>query len=396
MKAYANQDIRTRLIHGGISTDPLTGAVNVPIYQTSTFAQTIPGDHKGFEYSRTGNPTRKALEALIADLESANYGLAFASGLAAITAVLLLFQSGDKILLSDNVYGGTFRVLDKVFKQFGLSYEMVDTTDLAKVEAAIDSQVKAIYIETPTNPLLGITDIQAMAELAGRYKLISIVDNTFYTPYLQRPLELGADIVLHSATKYLGGHSDLVAGLVAVRDQALADRLYFLQNSTGGVLQPFDSFLLIRGIKTLGVRLDRHVANAEKIAAHLLAHPAVKKVYYPGLENHPGHAINAKQAKNGGAMISFELGEDHDSNEFFRQLKLITLAESLGGVESLVCHPASMTHAAIPRKLREQVGITEGLIRLSVGIENVDDLIADLDHAIGASLGKKGGSHELL
>ncbi len=389
MKEDAKKELGTRLIHGGISTDPLTGAVNVPIYQTSTFAQTVPGDHKGFEYSRTGNPTRKALEALIADLESANYGLAFASGLAAITAVLLLFRSGDKILLSDNVYGGTFRVLDQVFQQFGLSYEMVDTTDPARVEAAIDAQVRAIYIETPTNPLLGITDIQAMAELAGKYQLLTIVDNTFYTPYLQRPLELGADIVLHSATKYLGGHSDLVAGLVAVRDQTLADRLYFLQNSTGGILQPFDSFLLIRGIKTLGVRLDRHVANAEKIAAYLLNHPSVKKVYYPGLETHPGHVTNAKQAKNGGAMISFELGEDHDIHAFFRQLKLITLAESLGGVESLVCHPASMTHAAIPRKLREEVGITEGLIRLSVGIEDVEDLIADLDHAIGASVKQK-------
>lgn len=380
-----NTDISTKLIHGGISTDKYTGAVNVPIYQTSTFAQEVPGVHKGYEYSRTGNPTREALEKLIADLESGTYGLAFASGLAAITAVLFLFERGDKLVISDNVYGGTFRILDKVFKQYGLSYVMVDTTDPAKVEAAIDQDVKAIYIETPTNPLLGITDIKAIADIAKKHGILSIVDNTFYTPYLQRPLEFGIDIVLHSATKYLGGHSDLVAGLVVVNDEKLAERLYFIQNSSGGVLGPFDSFLLIRGIKTLGVRLDRHVENAEKIALYLRENPQVGKIYYPGLKDHPGYEINAKQAKNGGAMISFELTEDHDVNAFFRNLKLITLAESLGGVESLVCHPASMTHAAIPKEIRDEVGITEGLIRLSVGIENVEELIRDLDQAIEQS-----------
>ncbi len=382
MADLKNTDISTKLIHGGISTDKLTGAVNIPIYQTSTFAQEIPGVHKGYEYSRTGNPTREALEKLIADLESGTYGLAFASGLAAITAVLFLFKSGDKLVISDNVYGGTFRVLDKVFRQFGLDYVMVDTTDPVKVEEAIDQNVKAVYIETPTNPLLGITDIKAIADIAKKHGILSIVDNTFYTPYLQRPLEFGIDIVLHSATKYLGGHSDLVAGLAVVKDEKLAERLYFIQNASGGVLGPFDSFLLIRGIKTLGVRLDRHVENAEKIALYLRENPQVSKIYYPGLRDHPGYEINAKQAKNGGAMISFELTESHDIDVFFRSLKLITLAESLGGVESLVCHPASMTHAAIPEEIRDEVGITEGLIRLSVGIENADELIQDLDQAI--------------
>lgn len=380
MSTYS--DISTKLIHGGISKDEYTGAVNIPIYQTSTYAQEIPGVHKGYEYSRTGNPTRQALEQLIAELEGGTYGLAFASGLAAITAVLLLFKTGDKLILSDNVYGGTFRVLDKVLKQFGLEYVQVDTTDLQQIEDAIDESVKAVYIETPTNPLLGITDIEAAAQIARAHGLLTIVDNTFYTPYIQRPLELGADIVLHSATKYLGGHSDLIAGLAVVNDAQLAERLYFIQNSTGGVLQPFDSFLLIRGIKTLGVRLDRHVANAEQAAQFLSKRPDVSRVYYPGLASHPGYEINRKQARNGGAMLSFELTEGHDINRFFRSLKLITLAESLGGVESLVCHPASMTHAAIPKEIRDRVGITDGLIRLSVGIESADDITADLEAAI--------------
>ena len=377
--------INTKLIHGGIYGDALTGSVNVPIYQTSTYEQEVPGVHKGYEYSRTGNPTRAALEALIAELESGTAGFAFASGLAAITAVLSLFRTGDNLVLSDNVYGGTFRVLDKVFKNFGIGFRLVDTTDTKAVEDAIDDTVKAVYIETPTNPLLGITDIKAVAEIAKRKKVLSIVDNTFFTPYLQRPIELGVDIVIHSATKYLGGHSDLVAGLVVVNDDSLAERLAFIQNSTGGVLQPFDSFLLIRGIKTLGVRLDRHVENAEKLADFLVQHPDVKKVYYPGLPAHPGYEVNRRQAKNGGAMISFELTEEHDVQDFFRSLNLISLAESLGGVESLVCHPASMTHAAIPKEIRDEVGITEGLIRLSVGIEDVQELQEDLEKAIEAS-----------
>lgn len=380
-----NTSINTKLIHGGIYGDELTGSVNVPIYQTSTYEQEIPGVHKGYEYSRTGNPTRAALEALIAELESGTAGFAFASGLAAITAVLSLFRTGDNLVLSDNVYGGTFRVLDKVFKNFGIGFRLVDTTDINAVENAIDDTVKAVYIETPTNPLLGITDIKAVTDIAKKKNILSIVDNTFYTPYLQRPIELGVDIVIHSATKYLGGHSDLVAGLVVVNDDTLAERLAFIQNSTGGVLQPFDSFLLIRGIKTLGVRLDRHVENAEKLADFLVQHPDVKKVYYPGLTTHPGYEVNQKQAKNGGAMISFELTEGHDINRFFQSLDIISLAESLGGVESLVCHPASMTHAAIPKEIRDEVGITDELIRLSVGIEEKKELQADLEKAIEAS-----------
>lgn len=377
--------IATKLIHGGIYGDEKTGSVNVPIYQTSTYEQEIPGVHKGYEYSRTGNPTREALEKLIADLEGGTAGFAFASGLAAITAVLSLFRSGDKLVISDNVYGGTFRVLDKVFRNFGIDFEMVDTTDTKAVEKAIDESVKAVYIETPTNPLLGITDIKAVADIAKKKGVLSIVDNTFYTPYLQRPIELGTDIVIHSATKYLGGHSDLIAGLVVVNNEELAEKLAFIQNSTGGVLQPFDSFLLIRGIKTLGVRLDRHVENAEKLAEFLKNHPDVKKIYYPGLKEHPGYPVNERQAKNGGAMISFELKADHDINTFFRKLDIIALAESLGGVESLVCHPASMTHAAIPKEIRDKVGITEGLIRLSVGIEDAEELQKDLEQAIVAS-----------
>lgn len=380
-----NANINTKLIHGGIYGDELTGAVNVPIYQTSTYEQEVPGVHKGYEYSRTGNPTRAALEALIAELESGTAGFAFASGLAAITAVFSLFHTGDNVVLSDNVYGGTFRVLDKVFRNFGIGFRLVDTTDIKAVEAALDDTVKAVYIETPTNPLLGITDIKAVAELAKQKNILSIVDNTFYTPYLQRPIELGIDIVIHSATKYLGGHSDLVAGLVVVNEDKLAERLAFIQNSTGGVLQPFDSFLLIRGIKTLGVRLDRHVENAEKLAGYLANHPDVKKVYYPGLPSHPGYDVNRRQAKNGGAMISFELTEGHDVQRFFRSLDIISLAESLGGVESLVCHPASMTHAAIPKEIRDEVGITEELIRFSVGIEEGTELQEDLERAIKAS-----------
>lgn len=382
---FSNNKIETKLIHGGIYGDELTGAVNVPIYQTSTYEQEIPGVHKGYEYSRTGNPTRKALEALIADLENGVSGFAFASGLAAITTVLSLFKQGDKLIISDNVYGGTYRVLSKVFDNFGIGFESVDTTNPDKVEAAITSDVKAIYVETPTNPLLGITDLDAISKIAHKHGILHIVDNTFYTPYIQRPIEHGADIVIHSATKYLGGHSDLVAGLVVVNDTVLGEKIAFIQNAAGGVLGPFDSFLLIRGIKTLGVRLDRHVENAEKIADALKNNADVKKVYYPGFKDHQGYEVNQKQAKNGGAMISFELTQGHDINKFFRALSIFALAESLGGVESLVCHPATMTHAAIPKEVRESVGITDGLIRVSVGIEDGNELTRDLLQAIEAS-----------
>ncbi len=370
------------LIHGGIERDEVTGAVNIPIYQTSTYKHDGLGEHRGWEYSRTGNPTRAALEKLIADLEHGEYGLAFASGLAAINTVLSLFKSGDKLIVSDNIYGGTFRILDNVFKNFNITYEIVDTSNVAKIEEAIDDTVKAIYVESPANPLLTITDIASVASVAHKHNKLLIVDNTFLTPYLQRPLTLGADIVIHSGTKYLGGHSDTVSGMVVVNDKELADRLYYLQNAIGGVLAPLDSFLIIRGIKTLGVRMDRHVANADKIARWLDSSEYVSKVYYPGLESDPGYEVQKKQADGAGAMISFVLNDEYDYKKFFKELKLITLAESLGGVESLVCHPASMTHAAIPKEIRDEVGIVDELIRFSVGIEDVDDLISDLEQAI--------------
>ena len=383
MSEYKN--IETALIHGGISIDERTGAVNIPIYQTSTYKQDGLGKMRGYEYSRTGNPTREALEALIAELENGYAGFAFGSGMAATTAVLSLLQSGDRVLISSNVYGGTFRVLDKVFNQFGITYTIADTTNLSAFEAVITPDVKAVMIESPANPLMTVTDIRAIADISHKHNLLVIVDNTFMTPYLQKPLELGADIVVHSATKYLGGHSDVVAGLAVVSTKELAEKLAFIQNSTGGVLPPFDSFLLIRGIKTLGVRMDRHVSNAEKAAEFLLNHKAVKNVYYPGLESDAGYAVNQSQAKNGGVMISFELHENYDIRVFFESLELIMLAESLGGVESLVCHPSTMTHASIPANIRKKVGITDGLIRLSTGIENIEDILADLAQAIAKS-----------
>ena len=383
MKSYKH--IESAFIQGGIYGDKTTGAVNVPIYQTSTYEQSGLGENTGWEYSRTGNPTRAAVEALIAELEGGTHGFAFASGMAAIAAVLNLFKSGDRVVISSNVYGGTFRILDKIFKNFKLEYTIVDTTNLDNLENALTPDVKAILIESPANPLLTVTDLAGASALSKKHGILTIVDNTFMTPYLQRPLELGADIVVHSATKYLGGHSDLIAGLVVVKDERLAERLAFIQNATGGVLAPFDSFLLIRGIKTLVVRLDRHVQNAETIAARLKENRAVKKVYYPGLPDAQGYEINKRQAKNGGAVISFELKENYDIKKFFKSLHLIALAESLGGIESLVCHPATMTHASIPYKIRQKVGITDGLIRLSVGIEHIDDLLSDLEQAIKES-----------
>ncbi len=380
--------LNSLVIHGGIDGDERTGAVNVPIYQTSTYKQDGLGENRGWEYSRTGNPTRAALEKLIADLEGGEYGLAFASGLAAINTVLSLFKEGDRLIVSDNIYGGTFRILDNVFKNFGITYTIVNTSNLDEVEAELKGEnadeIKAVYIESPANPLLTVTDIEKVSELAKIYNKKVIVDNTFLTPYLQRPLSLGADIVVHSGTKYLGGHSDTVSGFVIVNDKELADRLYYLQNAIGGVLGPWDSYLMIRGIKTLAVRMDRHVANAIKIAEWLEKSGYVEKVYYPGLKSDPGYEVQKKQADGPGAMISFTLKKEYDYKKFFKSLKLVTLAESLGGVESLVCHPASMTHAAIPKDIREAVGITDELIRLSVGIEDADDIIADLEQAINA------------
>ena len=383
--------LNSLVIHGGIDGDERTGAVNVPIYQTSTYKQDGLGENRGWEYSRTGNPTRAALEKLIADLEGGEYGLAFASGLSAINTVLSLFKEGDRLIVSDNIYGGTFRILDNVFNNFGITYTIVNTSDLDEIEkvlkedAADSNNIKAVYIESPANPLLTVTDIEEVSELAKIYNKKVIVDNTFLTPYLQRPLSLGADIVIHSGTKYLGGHSDTVSGFVVVNDKELADRLYYLQNAIGGVLGPWDSYLMIRGIKTLGVRMDRHVQNAEKVAEWLVSSGYVDKVYYPGLKSDPGYEVQKKQADGPGAMISFTLKKEYDYKKFFKSLKLVTLAESLGGVESLVCHPASMTHAAIPKDIREAVGITDELIRLSVGIEDVDDIIADIEQAIKES-----------
>lgn len=374
--------IETILIHGGSTTDSKTGAVNIPIYQTSTYAQKALGENLGYEYSRTKNPTRDGVESLIAECEGAKYGFAFASGMAAINTILSLFKSGDKIIISSNVYGGTFRILDKVFSNFNILYEIVNTKDLGLVESAITDEVKAILIETPSNPLLEVTSLVSIAKIAKAKGIISIVDNTFMSPYLQRPLDFGIDIVVHSATKYLGGHSDLIAGLIALNDDELAQKIAFLQNSIGGVLPPFDSFLLVRGIKTLALRMDRHCSNALSVAEFLEENKAVKKVYYPFLKTNSGYALQKEQAKGGGGMLSFELDSGYDFKVFLKSTNIITLAESLGGVESLSCHPASMTHAAIPKDIRERNGISDSLIRLSIGIENINDLIEDISKAI--------------
>lgn len=378
--------IESILIHGGIDGDQHTGAVNVPIYQTSTYKQPRFGVNTGYEYSRTGNPTREALEKLVAELEEGYAGFAFASGMAAITAVLSLFKSGDKVVISNNIYGGTFRVLDKIFTNFGIEYAIVNTSNLDEVRNSIDETVKAIYIESPTNPLMDVTDIEAVANIAREKGIYTIVDNTFMTPYLQKPISLGADIVIHSATKYLGGHSDVISGVVVVNNKDLAEKLHFIQNATGGVLAPFDSFLLIRGIKTLAVRMDRHNANAKLVAEFLKNREEIKKIYYPGFEDHAGYEIQTKQAKGYGGMISFVLKEGYDYKKFLENLNLITFGESLGGVESLICHPASMTHGSIPYELRQKVGIVDNLIRLSVGIENAEDLIQDIKNALKESI----------
>lgn len=373
---------KTKLIHGGISNDPYTGAVSVPIYQVSTYKQEGVGGHKGFEYSRTGNPTRHALEELIKDIEGGTAGFAFGSGMAAITAVIMLFNKGDHVILTDDVYGGTFRVMTKVLNRFGIDSTFVDTSDLGNITNEIRSNTKAIYIETPTNPLLKITDIEAAAKLAKDNGLLTIVDNTFSTPYWQNPIELGADIVLHSATKYIGGHSDVVAGLVVVNSEKLAEDLHFVQNSTGGVLGPQDSWLLMRGIKTLGIRMEEHEANTAAIVNFLTDHPSVKKVYYPGLGNHPNHEIAKKQARGFGGMISFDVGSGEMADQLLSKVHYFTLAESLGAVESLISVPARMTHASIPAERRAELGITDGLVRISVGLEDVEDLIDDLRQAL--------------
>jgi cystathionine gamma-lyase / homocysteine desulfhydrase len=382
MKGASDMKRKTQLIHGGIPSDKNTGAVSFPIYQVSTYKQDDVGVHKGFEYSRTGNPTRNALEELIKDLEGGKRGFAFGSGMAAITAVMMLFNTGDHVILTDDVYGGTYRVMSKVLNRLGIESTFVDTTDIGKIEAVLKPNTKAVYVETPTNPLLKVTDIEAVAKWAKSKNLLFMVDNTFNTPYWQNPIELGADIVLHSATKYIGGHSDVVAGLVVVNDEKLGEDLHFVQNSTGGVLGPQDSWLLIRGIKTLGLRMEAHESNTKKIVDFLKNHPSIEKIYYPGLEDHPQHHIAKKQSGGFGGMVSFDVGSSDKADQVLKKVKYFTLAESLGAVESLISVPARMTHASIPAERRSELGITDGLVRISVGIEDAEDLIEDLKNAL--------------
>lgn len=374
----------TRAVHGGQEPDPLTGAVMTPIYQTSTYAQTGPGEHKGYEYSRTANPTRKALEACIASLEMGDFGITFASGMASISTLAQLFKSGDHIVCSDDVYGGTFRLFDKIYKNLGLKFSYVDTSDTKNIESALTDSTKLIWIESPTNPTLKITDIAAVSKIAKSKKIMLGVDNTFMSPYFQRPLELGADLVMHSTTKYIAGHSDIIGGALVTADPELAERLYFAQNAAGAVPGPQDCFLTLRGIKTLHLRMERHEQNAGRIFEYLKSQQSVKKIYYPGDPDHPGHDIQKKQASGFGAMISFDIETLDNAKKFMSKLTIFTIAESLGGVESLVEHPAIMTHASVPPENRLKLGITDGFIRLSIGVEDIDDLIEDLERGFKA------------
>ena len=375
----------SKTIHGGQEPDQAYGAVMPPIYQTSTYAQTTPGGHKGFEYSRTHNPTRQALERALASIESGDYGFAFGSGLAAMDAVLKLLKPGDEVISTDDLYGGSYRLFTKIFEDFGIQFHFVNMSNPMAVEAGITSKTKMVWVETPTNPMMNIIDIKAMAQLCKKHKLLLAVDNTFASPYLQQPLVLGADIVMHSATKYLAGHSDVILGSLVTKDSQLAERLGFIQNASGAVPGPMDSFLTLRGIKTLHLRMQRHCENAAQIAKYLQAHPKIEKVYWPGFESHPNHDIAKSQMTDFGGMLSFiTKGADYKAAiQIVEKLKLFTLAESLGGVESLAGHPASMTHASIPKAQREKSGVVDALIRLSVGVEDVRDLIADLEQAIG-------------
>ena len=374
----------TKVIHGGQIKEKGYGAVMPPIYQTSTYAQSEPGVHEGYEYSRTQNPTRHALENSIASLENAKYGLAFSSGLSAIDAILKLFKPGDEIISTHDLYGGSYRLFNKIYKKYGLKFIFEDLKDLEKVGKLITPKTRLIWVETPTNPMINVIDIAAISEICKKNNILLGVDNTFSTPYLQRPLDLGADIVMHSGTKYLAGHSDVIIGLIALNDEKIAENLFFIQNSSGAICGPMDAFLTLRGIKTLHVRMDRHCSNGEKVFEYLKQCKKVEKIYWPGLESHPNHLVAKKQMKKFGGMISFTFSGNMYSDvvKFTKKLKVFTLAESLGGVESLVNHPATMTHASMPKKDRERNGITESLIRLSVGIEDSADLINDLDKAI--------------
>jgi cystathionine gamma-lyase len=377
------QKFETRAIHAGCKPDPGTGAIMTPIFQTSTYVQESPGKHKGFDYSRTRNPTREALEQNIASLEEGNFGLAFSSGMSAASAITQLLDGGDHIISCDDVYGGTFRLFEKVLKRYQLEYDFMDMADPQSLETHINKNTKLVWLESPTNPLLKCIDIEAVARITKKHHILLAVDNTFATPFFQKPLTLGADIVMHSTTKYLNGHSDVIGGAIVTNDQDVNERLRFLQNAVGAVPGPFDCFLVLRGIKTLAVRMERHEENAIKIAHFLENHPKVKRTIYPGLESHPEHVIAKKQMSGFGGVITFFVnGGLEAARDFLERVKLFSLAESLGGVESLIEHPAIMTHASVPKEIREKTGITDNLIRLSVGIENVEDLIGDLGKAL--------------
>jgi cystathionine beta-lyase len=377
-------EFNTKVIHGGQQHDPSTGAVMPPIYQTSTYAQSSPGQHKGFEYSRTGNPTRDALEKSFASIESGTYGLAFASGLSSIDAIMKLLNPGDEVISTNDLYGGTFRLFNTIFKKFGIVFKFIGMEEADRIADYITDKTKLIWIETPTNPMMNVIDIRRCAQISKEKNLLLVVDNTFATPYLQRPLELGADIVMHSATKYLGGHSDVVMGALVLNDKDLAEKLYFIQNASGAVCGPMDSFLVLRGIKTLHLRMQRHCENGRAVAHYLRSHPKIEKVYWPGFEDHPNHEIARNQMKDFGGMLSFKIKRNiyADAIKVLENLKVFTLAESLGGVESLSGHPASMTHASIPKEEREKTGVSDSLIRLSVGVEDEKDLIEDLKRAL--------------
>lgn len=372
----------TIAIHAGNEPDIATGAVSVPIYQTSTYAQDSLGKHKGFEYARTQNPTRSALEKNIAALEGAKFGYAFASGMAATDTVLKLVKSGDHVILGDNTYGGTFRLFSKVLSNYGVEFDLVDTTDVTNLEQAFKPNTKMVFVETPTNPVMSVTDLLAVSEIAHQHGAKVVCDNTFMSPYLQRPIDFGVDIVVHSTTKYLNGHSDSVGGFVALNDEKDAEWIQFIQNSVGAILSPFDSFLVLRGTKTLAVRMEAHDKNGRQVANFLAEHPKIQKVYYPGLVSHPQHELAKRQQKGFGGMVAFETGSLDNAKKVLESVKLCILGESLGGVESLISHPATMTHASVPIEKRKQLGITDGLVRISVGIEDVEDIIADLDQAL--------------
>ncbi|MBI33816.1 MAG: cystathionine gamma-synthase [Flavobacteriales bacterium] len=374
----------TKAIHAGAEPDSATGAIMTPIYQTSTYIQNAPGEHKGYEYSRTLNPTRHALEKNLAALENGNYGLAFSSGLAAMDALLKTFKPGDEIISSNDLYGGSYRLFTKIFSDLGLKFRFVEMDEISKVESLINAYTKMIWIETPTNPMMNIIDIKAVSNLAIKHNILSAVDNTFSSPYLQNPLDLGADVVVHSITKFIAGHSDVVMGAIVLNDDTLANKLYFIQNSCGAVPGPQDCFLVLRGIKTLHVRMDRHCQNAIQVASFLKNHPKVESVFYPGLSSHPNHEVAVSQMNDFGGMISFitKGNRIEDAKKVITSTKIFSLAESLGGVESLCGHPATMTHAAIPKEEREKSGVVDALIRLSVGIEDVEDLIEDLSQAL--------------